>query len=278
MSEVVVPPVGGELSAFEQEMAQYANEVAKTEASTGSGNFFSLRAGQLAFNGQPMPGNEMAVVIVDYIFENVYYEGEWDPDDVRPPRCFSFSREGYDMTPHESVVKAGHAQNDRCEASGEPLCKWNKFNSADKGRGKACRNTRRLALIPAGTAVPNERPGTYIYFTDPAQFADSPVGFLRLPVTSVKNWGMYAKSAAGALRRPYFGISTRVMVFPDKDTQVRVEFKPIDVLSEDIVRVVMRRKAEVAPIIESPYGISSERAADGEASPPPAKNKKSARY
>src|SRR4029077_7888311 len=85
---------------WEQELEQQAQVAAGMAASTGDAQFFSVRAGQLSFGGMPLPGNQMGVVILDAILENVYYEGEFNPDEPAPPTCFAFARDAALLTPH----------------------------------------------------------------------------------------------------------------------------------------------------------------------------------
>ena len=137
---------GTALVKWEEELAKQAEVAAGMEANVGGGQFFSMQGGQLKFNDNPVPGNQMAVIILDHILENVFYDGDFDPNNPQPPTCFAFGRSDDDMAPHETVVAEGQAQNETCNG-----CPFNQWGSADKGRGKACRNTRRLAMIPAGT-------------------------------------------------------------------------------------------------------------------------------
>jgi hypothetical protein len=71
---------GKALANWREEAAQSAKaHVASEEtAASGGGRFFSLRAGQLSFDDAPLPGNQMACVVLDSLMENVYYEGAFD--------------------------------------------------------------------------------------------------------------------------------------------------------------------------------------------------------
>ena len=237
---------------WEQELEQQAQVAAGMAASTGDAQFFSVRAGQLSFGGMPLPGNQMGVVILDAILENVYYEGEFNPDEPAPPTCFAFARDAALLTPHEVVVEAGQAQHAQCKG-----CPHNEWGSADRGRGKACRNVRRLALIPAGTI--DVASGRFEPYTDPSQFERGAVGYLKVPVTSCKGFDTFVKQVAGALRRPPHGIFTRVVVRPDPKTQVAVTFEPLAPLPNNVISIAMRRHAELAEEIAQPYPLTYDR-------------------
>jgi len=163
-----------------ERQAQVAVGMAQTAG--GDAQFFSIRAGVLSFGGMPIPGNQMGVVILDWIYENIYYEGEFDSENPSPPTCFAFGRDGTTMVPHENVVEAGQAQHETCKG-----CPHDEWGSAERGRGKACRNLRRLAIIPGGTIDVNS--GRFEPFTDPAQFEAGAVGYLKIPPTSGKGFG-----------------------------------------------------------------------------------------
>lgn len=248
------------LTAWDEELARQAEIAAALEANAGGGQFFSIRGGVLSWQDAPLPNNEMAVVILDSIFENVYYEGQYDPDTPQAPTCFAFAKEEDALTPHEIVVKAGQAQStDGCKG-----CEHNEWGSADRGRGKACRNTRRLAMLPAGTFA---RDGKFTMFTEPEHYATTAIGFMKLPVTSVKGYANFVRQVAGALRRPPAGIVTRVSVVADPKTQFKVLFEPMEKVPNELMEAVLARRNEVDPLMDFPYNLEVEET-------PPRSNKK----
>lgn len=234
------------LTDWSEELARQAELAAGMEAGAG-GSFFSTRGGQLSYNDMPLPDNRMAVIIVDAILENVMYEGRFDPENPTPPTCFAFGRDENTMAPHPDVVAAGHAQHEQCRG-----CPMNEWGSAETGRGKACRNTRRLALVPAGDLDNNGHLGE---MTNAEDLQTSQIGFLKLPVTSIKGYATFVKSVAGALKRPPHGIVTKVEVVPDPKTQFRVVFSPLKPLPNDLIGIVMQRREEVSKMIEQPYSL-----------------------
>lgn len=257
------------LAKWDEELAKQAAIAAAIEESTATGQFFSTKSGVLSFNDNPLPGNEMAVIILDHILENVYYDSDYDSENPQPPACFAFGRDEKALQPHKIVIEAG---NSMAGASGLCAgCEMNEWGSADKGRGKACRNTRRLAMIPAGNFDQNT--GKFKAFTDVDQFESSPIGFLKLPVTSVKGFAAHVKQVAGALKRPPFGIFTRVSVKPDPNNQFKVLFEPLGQVPDALMPTIMARREEALATIESPYSLPGEeeekpaRGAKGKAAP-----------
>jgi hypothetical protein len=239
------------LTKWDDQLAREAEIAAKAEANTGGGQFFSTQGGVLSWQEAPLPNNEMAVIILDTIFENVYYEGAYDADNPSPPTCFAFAHDEDELEPHQVVVDAEQHQS----LEGCANCEWNEFGTADVGRGKACRNTRRLAMIPAGTFA---RDGSLELFEDPGHYASTTLGFLKLAVTSVKGYANYVKQIAGALQRPPFGVITRVSVVPDTKTQFKILFEPLEKVSDELMATIMERREEAMSIIDFPYPLEFE--------------------
>jgi hypothetical protein len=128
--------------------------------------------------------------------------------------CYAFGTDKEVMAPHS---EAAFPQNDNCAS-----CQWNQFESAERGRGKACGNKVRLALIPESEIEDDN-------LTNPE------IAYFRIAVTSVKNWMKYIKELDKAVSRPHWAVITELAVEPDGDTQFKITFslaKP-DGLIED---------------------------------------------
>ncbi len=254
------------VAKWDEELARQAELAAGMENSTATGQFFGLKSGVLSFNDAPLPNNEMAVIVLDAVLENVYYEGKYDPDSPQSPMCFAFGRDEKTMAPHKIVVEAS---NQQCGASGLCSgCEMNEFGTAEVGRGKACRNTRRLAMIPAGTL----ENGKFKPFTDEEHFESASIAFMKLPVTSVKGYAAYVKQVAGALKRPPHAIFTKVKVVPDPKSQFKVTFEPLSQVPDDLLGAVMQRHEEAKSVIDFPYTPFEE-----EEAPPPRRGAKAAK-
>ena len=237
-----------EVATWDAELAKQAEIAAGMEASAGGGQFFSTKGGQLSWQDAPLPGNEMAVIILDHIFETVYYEGRYDPDTPQSPTAFAFGRDEKELRWHENSDP--EFAGELCSES--EVCEW---GSADTGRGKAARETRRLAMIPAGQF---DRNGDFEMFEEEDHYANTTVGFMKLPVTSVKGFANFVKQVAGALKRPPFGIIARVAVVPDAKTQFKVVFETIEKVPDELMGVIMERREEVMEIIDFPYQRDEE--------------------
>lgn len=219
-----------DLVAWEKEMEVAAAAAVEEEKSSGGMNYISTSNGILKVGGVPVPDNCMQVVILDHVHENSYYPGRFDPTNTKPPVCFALGRgNGEDLAPHEN---SSDPQSDICAE-----CPMNEWGSSDYGKGKACKNSRRLALLDESALEEGE----------------GDVMYLKLPVTSVKNWSNYVKSLAGAKKRPPFGVITEISVVPDKKTQYQIEFKFVGLVEHDYMELVMEKRGEASEIIMTPY-------------------------
>ena len=225
MTDEIVKKDEAGLATFDAEMAKYAREAAAVEV-TG-GNFLSFKGG-LFVNKQQMKDNKADVIILDSIFVNEHYEGDWDPDNPTSPNCYAFGRSEEDLKAFE---KAREKQCDNCAA-----CPLNQWGSGKKGKGKECRNTRRLALIAASS--------------DPAS---EDIYHAKLSVSQLKDWGAYVKSLAGQYQLPPFGVVTTIQWVPDAKSQYRLKFLMKAPLPREGMDVIMRRVREAREGIQFPF-------------------------
>ena len=82
----------------------------------------------------------LTCVILDWVTANVWFEGIYNPKDIKPPSCFAVGRVVSELAPSENSPKKQH---DTCKG-----CPQNEWGSANTGKGKACKNTRRLLIVP----------------------------------------------------------------------------------------------------------------------------------
>jgi hypothetical protein len=229
---------------WDEELARQAEAAAAVESNAGGGQMFSTKGGILSWNDAPMPDNQMAVVILDTIFENVYYEEEYDPNSPSAPTCYAYAHEEKELKPIQLVVDSGNAQNDVCKG-----CEHNEFGTANKGKGKACRNGRRLALLPAGFF----RNGKLELYEDPDHWASAGIGFLKIPPTSIRPYAGFVKTSAATLRRPPHGLITKIRLDKDPNNQFNVVFEALENVPDEVMGTVMARREEALALIEFPY-------------------------
>lgn len=231
---------------YEQRWEELTSQF-KGQEQSASATFLSTKGGVFRV-GDVVLGSQLAVVIADSIWENVLYTGKYEADRQNNPLCYAFGRSKAEMTPMVEVMDQYPdvyvPQADNCEA-----CPFNKFGSAEKGRGKACQNRRRLALIPAGVY---DAEGLGLY-NEPSHFASADFQTLKLPVTSVKMWQKYVDLLASTVRRPPFGVVTRVFLTPDADDQFHINFELIEELDNELIDTIYSRHTAIAPTMARGY-------------------------
>lgn len=260
---------------WEREMAEQAKIAAAAQrASGGGGKFFSMRAGQLTYDGIPLPGNQMAVIILADTMENSYYDTPFDPDTPTSPRCFAFSKDESELEPHAAVDADDYfeRQHDTCNG-----CPRNEWGSARTGKGKACSNVMRLAMIPAGEYKKGAGRNSALelgMYDEPEHFEKADVAYMKLPVMSVKNYGNYVRGTAAELSRPPHGVFTNVVIEPDPKSQFRVVFEVIGPVPNELMAIVMKRHAATQDSIGFPYTPPQAREEAAPAKPVNAKLRK----
>jgi len=118
-------------------------------------------------DGQKSNG-PLECIVLDFAWFMVHYPGIYNSNNPQQPNCFATGREnpeGGDLRAHETVKKP---QGKNCKD-----CDKNQWGSAPTGKGKACKNQRRLIVVP-----PN-----FDETTDPMTVYVSPGG--------LKNWDKY---------------------------------------------------------------------------------------
>ncbi len=210
-----------EVVAWADKMAASAKEVAEME--TAGSNIISIKGGVMQINGDPIPGSSMDVVIVGVVTERRLYTSRYDPDVITLPACYAQSITGVDMAPRDNSPTP---QSETCRT-----CPKDQFKSAENGRGKACKESRKLLVIPMDN------------INDPNK-AKGETGLMSIPITSVKKfWGPYVKGLSAQHSRPPWAVVTTIKASPDNKTILRVEFAMKDLLTED-------QLANVFPLVE----------------------------
>jgi hypothetical protein len=115
----------------------------------------------------------------------------------------------------------------------------NQWGSAEKGRGKACKNVRHLALIPA--------------VNEASEVEGAELAVLKLPVMSVANWSNYVDKCAALYRRPPLGMITVVSTVPDAKSQFRVVFNAADKVNDGVLGAVFAREESARRVLEREY-------------------------
>lgn len=128
------------LATIEAQLAQKAADFNKTvQQPQGRRITLDQKTGNFIAPGDINLGTEVRLIVVDFCSANRYYPGQYDPSNVVPPVCWAFGDIIDEMQPEEA---APEKQSDLCKK-----CPHNQWGSS--GRGKACKNTRELAVVLA---------------------------------------------------------------------------------------------------------------------------------
>lgn len=219
---------------WEDKLAESAKEIAERERPSISQ--ISLRAGVMTYQKQPVPGNKLDVVIVSQAFENKYFTGKFDPNKYEAPTCYALSVTGSDMVPHEDSKEK---QSETCAS-----CDKNKWGSAgNNSKGKACKEVRRLALIPANALKDGN-------------VATAELAVISIPVTSARNWANYVNTIAAEYSRAPWGMLTEIRVEPDPRSQFQVKFAAKGTVSEEYLGQIYKRIEGANVVLLTPYDES----------------------
>ena len=89
----------------------------------------------------------LTCVILDWVTANIYFEGIYNPNDIKPPACWAISDKPAEMGPHDKVPSRQDVDEEGNKDVGCKKCVKNQWGSGT-GKGKACKNTRRLLVVP----------------------------------------------------------------------------------------------------------------------------------
>jgi len=234
----VAPPVAAKpdntaVMSWQDELALMA--VATAEAEKPSGNWVSFRHGRLTIGGNPMKDDKVKCVVINSVFENQWYKEKYDADNPQSPSCYAIAESDDDLKPHKD---SGEPQAASCSECPKNL--WG--SDPGGGKGKACKNVRRLAMISATDA---QSP-------DVIQKAD--VAIAKLPVTSVANWSTYANQIANVLKLPPLAVITEMSVESNAKTQFQVNFALIDKVNDGaLIQALLGKRRDTMEMMYSGY-------------------------
>ncbi len=253
--------MGTAIEKYREKLAAKAQETVREERVGGS--FLSTAGGILKEGENEFPGNQCLVVIAAHVREHTYYDTAYAPDSNLPPRCFALGTSAADMEAHENIPEDD--EDSYFEMQSETgLCKdcdMFKWGSSPRGKGKACAERRRLALIPAGQFTWNKKERDYDIevFDEPEHYSEADAVFLKVPPTSLRNWSKYVNMLQREHQMPPFGVLTRIYIEPDPKTQFQVCFELLEVIEDDdILGTLFDRNEEAEQSLMEPYDEPSE--------------------
>lgn len=176
---------------------QFAAEVAALQKriAAPSGDRITVTQGRTMKLPNGLEVEEIECVIVDFVAANFYYAQDFDRQNIVPPDCFAIGMEPAGLIPSDN------SPDKQCAACAG--CWANQFKSAKNGRGKACSNTRLLAVIPLD--------------------ADAETGIMILKVSStgLKSFDGHVANVASKYGVPIRGVTTRITMSDEEYASLR---------------------------------------------------------
>lgn len=198
--------------------AAMAAEVAEIQKriSAPSGDRISVTQGKTFKlpNGQEVDG-PLELVIVDFAAANYYYEGAYDRTNVTPPVCYALGLEPAGLTPSDSSTDK--------QAGSCASCWANQFGSA--GKGKACQNSRLLAVLPTDAD------------------ADTPLWLIKVSPTAIRAFDGHVASVARSYGLPVRAVVTELS-FSEESDYATLRFRTIGPADKDLLMQAQSRKEE----------------------------------
>jgi hypothetical protein len=235
-------------AAWVAKLASKAKDVAAAERPSVSK--ISLRSGIISYGGNPVKGNALPCVIMTAGHRNTYYDTPFDPNNIKNPVCFSLSLTGEDMEAHENVPDE-NVPDDDPEKARDPMrprgcdgCAMNAWGSDPRqnSRGKACKETRRIILLPEDATVSAE-----------AVMA-AEMAIVDIPVTSGKNYSNFVNGLAAAAGIPPWAAISVLSTQPDAKTQFKVNFAAVNPIQDvSVLEALERRHDEACRLLLMPY-------------------------
>lgn len=235
---------GTALTLWEQEMKTAAVKHAEAEKSWGGLKRIGTTGGIMTVDDERVEGNSLDVVVLGSVHLNEYYNTAYDAQRRTVPTCYAIGDETLD-DPEASMAPTDDVEDKQGDDNGLCTNCWaNAMGSANTGRGKACRNSRRLVVMTEDN----------LESADALEAAEERT--LGIPVTSVRAWVKYVKEVlAEKLQRPYYGVVTTISLEPDLKTQFRMNFtfKALVNFDQELWAAMQAKVKTVGVSIVAPY-------------------------
>lgn len=226
-NEIISTPTG--LDAETLALIAKAAQI-QGEEQVSSIPFLSVKGKKFTL-GEEKLGNTINIVILADVFDHAYYDRPYDPDVISPPACFAINSSSSDLVPS--------ATSPALQAVSCSVCPMNEFGSSSNGKGKACRNGRRLLIAATTDGVPDL----------------NNLAIINLAPTSLKAYARYAKGLATIKKLPTWAVIT-VLSFDDDSAWPQIVPTFNGVLDGQYINSIVPNLAEFADAISVPYDVS----------------------
>lgn len=218
---------------YQEQLAKESAEIASRISSGVGGDRIRSKGNQHFILPDSTEAEELEVVIVDFNSQNMLYDRPYDAKNPIPPACFAIGKNPSELTPS---TNSPDAQAESCAA-----CPNNQFNSDPKGgKGKACKNTRLLAMLPSASLdEPDE---------------DATIWTLSIPPAALAYFDGYVRTLAAKHKVTPTGVITRVTLGTGDFFSPR--FEVVRPLQPNELGVFMRRRDEAIARLNAEPDVS----------------------
>lgn len=181
---------GKELVSYDEMLAKLSGKAqheADREANTGAGGipWMTTTGKNFSIGEEEDFGDSIQCVVVGSAFLNAWYDAAYVPGTAGVPACYAVAESEEDLAPMDNAPKP---QSPTCAE-----CPKNEWDTGPNGKGKACGNRRKLAIL---------------LLSDLDEGVVRPV-MLSLPPTALKFWGLYVKAVNRQHKLPPSAVVTR---------------------------------------------------------------------
>jgi hypothetical protein len=225
-NEVVAQELSAETKAL---LAQAARSAGEQEVSNVP--FMSIKGKKFAVGDEKLGATLTCVILAD-AFDHAYYDRDYDPDVQMPPACAATGRVEAELEPDADVPVR---QSEACAN-----CPQNQFGSSKNGKGKACRNGRRLLVASVSG-------DGYVNFGD--------LAIINIPPTSLKAYSRYVKQLSTVHRLPVWSVVTQLGFDDDSAWPSVLHTRMGNVRGEDLEQIITNGTA-YQEMVQIPYDFS----------------------
>ena len=165
-------------------------------------------------------------IVVDFVAFNRYYENGYDEGNIVPPNCFAIGLEPAGLVPSDN------SPDKQCASCAG--CAMNQFKSAPNGKGKACGNTRLLAVIvppdPDDVAVGDD-------------LSELPLYTISVSPTALTSFDSHVNKVATHFKKPVRTVITRIS-FAQDSKYASLRFSAVAPAGQELEMVAQSRLEE----------------------------------
>jgi hypothetical protein len=252
--EVVPKVTGTAVMSYKDRMAALVEQTKKAEAPAGG--FISTKGSRLSVGDVRLPNDTIRAIVIEYRKDNEFYPNAYVAGQSAAPICSAIVRPHEILTPWrlpkegedldlltldesgwvsdspEPQVPAGHG----CDSCG--MLEWGSAKlikgKAGSGKGKACRESRRLHIFAADQC------------TTPEDVARAPYMTMIPPPTSLDNFKRFANEVTTVLKMPVFAAVVDITLVPNDAYMFMIEYKIVEAIrDEGILNALLTRHEQL---------------------------------